>query len=219
MMIPPQQDIEVGLIADAMAGDMVALQALLHRYRVRLLEYIRRHLPSVLVPLFTPEDVFQDVCIDAFRGIGQFIPDSEASIGAWLLTIARHRMIDLLRAHNARKRGAGTLGASPDRVLRLKGGEDGQVYDGMVALLETLAVYRRTPSKSAAAHELAAALERSIDRLPPDYRQAIRLRHVEGMAPKQAAAQMNRTEGAFQLLCNRGLKRLRVEMRSESLYV
>ena len=161
--------------------------------------------------------------MDAFRGIGQFILDGEASISAWLLTIARHRMIDLLRAHNARKRGARTLAASPNRILRLKhgvsDGEDGQVYDGMVALLETLAVYRRTPSKSAAAHELAAALERSIDRLPPDYRQAIRLRHVEGMASKQAAAQMNRTEGAFQLLCNRGLKRLRVEMRSESLYV
>jgi RNA polymerase sigma-70 factor (ECF subfamily) len=197
------------------------LQALLYRHRGRLLEYIQRHLPPVLVPLFTPEDVFQDVCIEAFRGIGQFVADGDASACAWLLTIARHRMIDLLRGHNARKRGSGLVGANPNRILRLQGAsaDDGQVYDGMVALLETLAVYRRTPSKSAAAHELAAALERSIDRLPPDYRQAIRLRHVEGMASKQAAARMKRSEGAFQLLCNRGLKQLRVEMRSESLYV
>jgi RNA polymerase sigma factor (sigma-70 family) len=226
MMIQEQYDTEMELVADATAGDAIALQTLLHRYRGRLLEYIRRKMPSVLVPLFTSEDVFQDVCVEAFRGIGQFsLSDRGAScsssFGAWLLTIARHQMIDLLRVHNAKKRGSGRLGANPNRLLGQTGvveDDETHVYDGMVALLETLAVYRRTPSKSAAAHETAAALERSIDRLPPDYRQAIRLRHVEGMAPKEAAARMKRSEGAFHLLCNRGLKALRVELRSESSF-
>jgi RNA polymerase sigma factor (sigma-70 family) len=137
----------------------------------------------------------------------EFAPQSEDAPMRWLMTIARHHIVDLLRAQNSLKRGAGAMPARND--------DD----SGVISLLETLAVYHRTPSKSAAAHELAIALERSIDRLPAAYRQAISLRHVDGLPAKQAAARMNRTEGAFHLLCNRGLKMLRVEMRSESIYV
>ena len=196
------------LIHDAIAGDPIAMQALLHHHRGQLLEYIKRHLPPQLRPLIEPEDVLQDTFVEAIRRLKEFSPNSDAHVSRWLMTIARHKMVDLLRTQQAAKRGG-------ENRIDAAGGKD----SGIIALLETLAVYHRTPSRSAAAHELAAALDRSIDRLPPDYRQAIRLRHVEGMAAKDAALRMNRTEGAFHLLCNRGLKKLRVTMRSESLYV
>lgn len=196
------------LIQDALAGDAIAMQALLHSNRARLLEYVQRHLPQQVRSFLEPEDVLQDTFIEAIRRLKEFSPTSTEHVTRWLMTIARHKMIDLYRAHQAAKRGGA-------RKVDAEQQSDG----GVIALLETLAIYHRTPSRSAAAHELAAALDRSINRLPPDYRQAIRLRHVEGIAAKDAASRMNRTEGAFHLLCNRGLKQLRATMRSESLYV
>jgi RNA polymerase sigma-70 factor (ECF subfamily) len=199
------------LADEALSGNLIALHAILHLVQPRLVEYCRRHLPPTLRSVIEPEDIVQDVCVEAFRRLGEFTPDGEAdAMYRWLVTIARHRMIDQLRAQKAAKRGGSrrqiSSGACDDD-------------SGILALLGSLAVHYRTPSRSAAAHELAIALDQSIDGLPPDYRQAIRLRHIEGLAAKDAAARMNRTEGAFHLLCNRGLKQLRLTLRSRSIFV
>src|SRR5258706_10396112 len=169
-------DVEPQLVADVIEGDPIALQALLVRCRLRLLAYIRRQMPTAIASFIEPEDVLQDTCIEAFRRMGQFTSQGDDAPMRWLMTIARHRIVDLVRAQSAAKRGGGAT------VHR-----DRDDDTGVVSLLEKLAIYHRTPSKSAAAPELAFALERSIDRLPPDYRQAICLRHVDGLAGQEAS--------------------------------
>ena len=82
-----------------------------------------------------------------------------------------------------------------------------------------LAVYERTPSRSALAHEMIGTLQRSMQNLPEDYREAVRLRYIEGMQVIEIAGRMNRTDRAVHMLCNRGLKALRLELRSASMYV
>jgi len=128
------------MIRRAVAGDAFAVHSLLLAHRPRLLEYVLRQMPHKLRSIYDAEDVVQDVCVDACRRMSDFKPGGQDAVARWLMTIARHRIIDVLRARHAAKRGGGRAAADD--------------HAGLVTLVETLAVYRRTPSRSAAAHEL-----------------------------------------------------------------
>ena len=144
--------------------------------------------------------MLQDTFFEAWRGIGTFRFGGEGdSFYRWLVTIARHQMIDLVRAQKAAKRGGGRGAAG----LTGAGGET----EPVAVVLEQLAVYRRTPSRSAAAHELFAAVEQAVARLPVDQGQAVRLRHLDRLAVAEVAARMNRSEASVQQLCHRALRR------------
>jgi RNA polymerase sigma-70 factor (ECF subfamily) len=199
------------LVRQAINGDSLSLQALLHRYQAPLLAYIRRNLPSSIATAFDPEDVLQDMCVEAVRRISDFKPKGPDAIVRWLMTIARNRMVSLVREVQAQKRGGG--------IPRQHEADGDSEFDAVTGLLRAIAVYGRTPSRSAIAHELVFVIHRVLEQLSEDQRQAIQLRHIEGLAAKDAAVRMNRTEGAFHLLCNRGLKELRQELRSKSYYV
>src|SRR4051812_15566418 len=81
----------------------------LRTHSPRLRQYVTRHLPAELKEWLDPQDVVQDVFVDAFRRRGDFpIHDAEEAV-RWLLTIARNRLIDLVRQHRALKR-AGPAG-------------------------------------------------------------------------------------------------------------
>jgi RNA polymerase sigma-70 factor, ECF subfamily len=184
-----------------------AVSQALRRHYGRLRDYVDKHLPPDLREWLEPQDVVQDVSVDAFRRRNDF-PGHDAEEGVrWLLTVARHRLIDLVRQRRALKR----AGTAPQLRIGLD--------DSLVSMLEELGLYSRTPSRSAAEREFFVALEESLSRLQPDYAEVIRLRHVEGLSQKEAADRMGRTEKAVEALCARGLLALRLEMRSASLFV
>jgi RNA polymerase sigma-70 factor (ECF subfamily) len=174
---------------------------LLHRYQARLVGYVRKHMPPELSSVFEPYDVVQDTYFQAVRRLHAYRPDGEDAVLRWLLTIARNSLTDLVRSQRARKRDGGRV--SP---------EDASI----TSLLAHLPASRRSPSQSAAAHELVALLERSIAQLPDDYRNAVTLRHIEGLDVATTARRMNRTPGAIHMLCSRALQSLREDMRFSS---
>jgi RNA polymerase sigma-70 factor, ECF subfamily len=196
------------LLARASAGDASAMEALLVAHRSRLLEYISRHLPEDVRRVMGPEDVLQDVYFEAFRRLGTFTADGDSALDRWLATIARNKLIDLVRGHRAAKRGGG---ATADVG---QGGEH-----SIEVMLQDLAVYERTPSKSVLAHELIAAMQTALGRLAEDHREALRLRYMEQLSPADVAARMGRTERAVHMLCNRGLHALREHLRQMSFHV
>lgn len=201
-------ELELSLVRRAGAGDSAALECLLFKYRTQLLSYVNRRMPEDLRRILEPEDILQDVYFEAFRRIGGFTAVDSQSALRWMVTIARNRVVHVIRMQRTLKRGGG-------RIAGLEGGVGGS----LMLLLQDLVIYERTPSRSAAAHELMVTLQRSIEHLPPDYRQAVRLRYVEGLPLETVAKRMSRTSGAARMLCARGLRSLRVEMRSASLYV
>src|SRR4051794_41089338 len=77
------------------ASDELASQ--LEAHAGRLLSYVERHFPVVLQPAHQPMDVLQDVYFEAFRRLGEFVPEGDDASYRWLVTIARHRMCQLLR--------------------------------------------------------------------------------------------------------------------------
>jgi RNA polymerase sigma-70 factor (ECF subfamily) len=194
---------ELLAIEKAIAGETQAMESLLQLHHERLLSYVTRHLPPDLKNIVDPMDVVQDTYFEACRQMAGFRPMGPDSFHRWLVTIARHRMVDLLRLYRARR-----------RAVNWKQADDSVLY-----MLDQLAVYRRTPSRSAASHEFIAAVEQCLQRLPPDYRQVITLRHIEGLSVAETAARMNRRSEDVYVLCCRGLQAMRNELQSASIYL
>jgi RNA polymerase sigma-70 factor (ECF subfamily) len=202
------KDDELTLISNAVAGDSASLEMLLFRCRKRLLAYVQAHFPVELKGLLEPQDVLQDTWLKAVRAISEFRPVGPDPVYRWLVTISRNVLMDHVKYVRQKKRRSAHV-----RIERA--GDDAPV----VRLLEEMAVYQRTPSKSAASHELISALDSAIERLPRDQARALRLRHLEGLEIKEIASRMRRSEGSVSMLCNRALKSLRWEMRSISIYI
>jgi RNA polymerase sigma-70 factor, ECF subfamily len=189
----------------ASLNEPTASELVLYAERARLLAYVKRHLPVELQAWVDPNDVLQDTYFEAFRRLAHFQATDEAAAYRWLVTIARHRISELLRTRRTARRGGGL----------------GHVAQGdsVVAALAELASHLRTPSRSAARHEFIHALEQSLTRLPPDLAQALKLRHIHGLSCAEIAEKMGRTERAVHMLVNRALKSVRRELRSVSMYM
>lgn len=173
-----------------------ALRQLLQERAKHLDSYVQVKLPADLRSVVDPSDVLQDVFFEAFRRLDDFEPRVPDAAFRWLLTIARHRVLALIRHH----RGSASDSSGSKRPTRIVDVE---------SMLEELAVYVRTPSQSAMSHEIAAVVQRSLEALKPDFRRIIQLRYFDGLSTEQSAAQMGRTQGAITMLYRRGLKSLR----------
>jgi RNA polymerase sigma-70 factor (ECF subfamily) len=180
-------------------------ELILYSERARLLAYVKRHLPAEIQAWVDPNDVLQDTYFEAFRRMAHFHAADENAAYRWLVTIARHRIAELLRTRRTARRGGGLGHAAQG--------------DSVVAALAELASHLRTPSRSAARHEFIHALEQSLTRLPPDLGQALHLRYIQGLSCAEIGEKMGRTERAVHMICNRALKVVRRELRSVSMYM
>lgn len=168
----------------------------------RVLRYIERHFPLDLRRTTDPNDILQQTCVKAVcRPIAE-VPRNEELMFRWMATIARREMLQILRTHRTAKRGQGAIRG-----------------DSMVVALEQLAISERTPSRSAAAHELADRLEVALKSIHGDYAVAIRLRYIDHLTPAEIAIKMSRSERAVHMLCNRGLRALREQIETPSHFI
>jgi RNA polymerase sigma-70 factor (ECF subfamily) len=197
------------LLDQAVAGDRLAIQRLLLRHHDRLVGVIAARLPEGLRGALSAEDVCQDAYVTAIRSIGTFRERTDEAFFAWLRTIAENTLIDMGRAMRALKRGG------DGRAVEAT---DPQA-SSMIALLDLIAVDHHTPSQSAARRELVSAVRSAVDRLPDDYRDAVRLRYVQGLSALETAQNMGRGEGAVRMLCSRALRRLAEEIGDPSQFL
>lgn len=197
------------LAARAVAGDEVALSKLLFRHHDRLIAEIAAKLPGDVQGSVSAEDIAQDAYVVAFQRIASFNPDDHERFYPWLATIARNRLMDAVKAQRTAKRGGGRVAVTGDEA----------VDEEMVNLLEVLAAHSRTPSRSAAGHEAAHAVQRALESLQTDYKEALHLRYIDALPVAQIATRMNRTDGAVHMLCHRGLQALRLALGDTSKFL
>lgn len=202
--------IDKQLLSRAAGGQPEAWEELLRTVHPALIALVGSLIPGDLRARIEPQDILNDAYFEAYRRLGEFQAINDASFFGWVATIARHRLINALKAQRRQKRGGLVRQVANDQVA-----EDGS----LIELLHELAVYERTPSRSAMRHELRIVLEASIARLDAPLRQALRLRHLSGMAFKEVAVEMKRTERAVQQLCTRALRQLRQDLQSASYFV
>ena len=129
-------------------------------------QLIDRHAPAIVNLAYRmvgnraeAEDLAQESFLTAFKALSTFRADSKFS--TWLYRIAANKCKDWLRT---KRPGQGPYDLDADEVL------DSHVAE------------HRTPEILLSQQQVAHELEQAIQRLPPLYREAFVLKHIEGMS-------------------------------------
>jgi RNA polymerase sigma-70 factor (ECF subfamily) len=195
------------LYKQAITGDDVALQQLLLKHHKTVVAHINNRLADKYRRSGLAEDVAQEAYVAVFRDIGAFKPgaDLDQSFLAWVVRIADHRMLDMLKRMRAAKRGGGKA----QLAARNRDGDEAELVELLAATTVS-----RTPSRSIVRREAIEVVQKALEELKPVYREALQLRYIQGLAVADAAERLGRSPGAVLLLCNRGLKHLRAAIAS-----
>jgi RNA polymerase sigma-70 factor (ECF subfamily) len=194
------------LLRQARAGDAEARGRLLEAYRNYLALLARAQVGRRLRGKVDASDLVQEAFLKAHRDFAQFRGATEAELAAWLRQILAARLVDLLRRYLGTRR----------RNVRLERDLAAELEQSSRDLDRGLLTPQASPSEQAARRERAVLLADALERLPPDYREAIILRQVEGLNFAEIAQRMDRTLASVEKLWVRGLVRLRRVLGDES---
>jgi RNA polymerase sigma-70 factor (ECF subfamily) len=197
--MPPRELDCADLLAQARAGEEGALGGLLERYRGYLTLLARVQIGRRLRGKADPDDLVQDAFLEAARHFARFRGESEPELAAWLRSILATRLAHLVRRY------FGTQA----RDMQLELALEDELGQSSRALDLGLAAKQSTPSQRASRREQAVLLADALGRLPPDYREVLILRYLEGLTFPEVAARMGRTPDSVEKLWARGLARLR----------
>jgi RNA polymerase sigma-70 factor (ECF subfamily) len=187
------------LVQAARAGSHEALGRLLEDYRDYLLTIAHAELDSDLRAKAGPSDLVQETFLEAQRDFAQFQGETPEEVLRWLREILRNTLADFVRRY--KKTGARDLA----REQLLDAGEDDE--EGWLPSHKT-----DSPAERLAAGEAEQAVRRAIERLPPEQRQVVMLRHDEALEWSEVAHRLSRSVGAVQKLWFRALKRMREQI-------
>jgi RNA polymerase sigma-70 factor (ECF subfamily) len=187
------------LLHAAQRGDGAALGRLLELYRNYLLLLARFQIGRRLQNKVEPADLVQDTFLEAHRHFPRFRGRTEGEFVSWLRRILAGTFANLLRHY------LGTRQRDPrlERDLVAELDRSSQELDAAFVAKGS------SPSQGAARREQAVLLADALERLPPDYREVIVLRHLEGLPFADVAQRMGRSQDAVKKLWPRALARLR----------
>lgn len=139
------------------------------------------------------EEAAQDALVRAYRALAGYAPARilELQLRPWLATI----VLNLCRSRIGRRAGTGRV------PLSLEAAEPGS--------MDPPAGERGGPEATAVRRDAAAAWAELLLTLPPAYRSAVVLRHVDGLSYPELATALERPEGTVKAQVHRGLAMLR----------
>jgi RNA polymerase sigma-70 factor (ECF subfamily) len=185
----PQSDAEdAALVGRVAGGDERAFASLYDRYSSILFGLLIRILHSRA----EAEDVLQEVFLQVWRQADSF----DASRGrafTWLVTLARSRAIDRLRALDSRERAARR---SAEDAPPPNGGEE-------------------WAEDAAARSERAEVVRGALAELPEEQQQVLLLAYLDGMSQSEIAAAKGQPLGTVKTRTRAGLKKLSELLRSK----
>ena len=165
-------DSDAELVARAVAGDMPAFELLVIKYQRRIQRLIGRMVRDVDLV----EDIAQETFIRAYRALHQFRGD--AQFYTWLYRIAvntaKKALMDLKRDPTV-----------SEAAWRTTEDDDETSRPGNEPTADA------TPESLLAAKEIGAVVNAAMDALPPDLREALVLREIEGLSYEEIAMVMN----------------------------
>lgn len=181
-----------GLLERARRGDQAAFELLFERYRRRIAVLLYYRLPAGSRRPEDIDDALQDVFAEAFAAIGDFDYRGQGSFFAWLCRIASRAAVDRAKYEGRARR-------KHEQVpIDSRAPEPAD---------------SRTPSRLFASKQAVGNLLERLDRLPPDYRDAIVLTKIEGLSTSEMAARLERSPDAAAVLLHRALVRFRALTR------
>mgnify|MGYP000552793190 FL=1 len=169
---PPVPDSDRALVERTVAGDKRAYELLVIKYQRRIQRLIGRMVRDVDLV----EDIAQETFIRAYRALHQFRGD--AQFYTWLYRIAV----------NTAKKALMELKRDPtvsEAAWRTSDDDDETSRPGNEPTTD------ETPESVLAAKEIGAVVNAAMDALPPDLREAVILREIEGLSYEEIAVAMN----------------------------
>jgi RNA polymerase sigma-70 factor (ECF subfamily) len=197
---------EEDLLGQAIQGDQEALSTLLKRECPNVRTHIHARIAAAHRSLFDAEDVMQVTYLEAFLHIRGFVPQGPGSFGAWLRRLAENNLRDAVRELEREKR------PSPEKRVAAVGS------NSYVALVERLTSATSTASRALAREETRQALQQVLQRLPPDYADAIRLYELEELSGPEVAERMGKSHGAVRMILARARERLAAMLAADSRF-
>ncbi len=194
------------LVARLKAGDELAFRALVDEYTAPL----RRVARSYVATDAAADEVVQDTWVGVLRGIDRF--EQRSSLKTWiyriLLNIARTRGVRDKRSIPFASLGSDDEDGptfSPERFQTEAG-----PYPGHWAAFPTR--WHDQPEVRAVGHETLAVVRDALDRLPPNQREVVRLRDVEGWSSFEVCNALRLSETNQRVLLHRGRAKLRAAL-------
>ncbi len=181
-----QDDPDAWDVAQAVAGDARAFAALVERLEVRVYRFILRQVSAVT----EAEDLTQDTFLEVYKNLHRFQGASKFS--TWVMGIA----LNISRNYRTR---------APERRYQFQSDE----------VLERQSAAGPTPHAQAQINEAAEAVQRGLDDLPDDLREALVLVSLEGMSYEQAAEVSGIPVGTAKNRVFRARRMLRDILRSQ----
>lgn len=170
------------LVARACRGDEDAIADLYRLHQPALERYLRaRALGRARSEV---DDLAQQAWLDALRNVRRFKGD-DAAWRPWLFTIARRRLIDLLRRQQRRPEELSDAGEVTSAEMASSAADEAEALESGLA-----------------------AARRIAELLPPDQADVVLLRVVAGLDVEQVAAVIGKRPGNVRVLQHRGLQRL-----------
>lgn len=146
------------------------------------------------------EEAAQDALVRAYRALATYDADRirDLRVRGWLTTI----VLNLCRTRGLRRAGRGAIPMSLDDEAR--------------PVTEPTASVAQAPTEVAERHAERERWAARLAELPPVYRAAVVLRHVDGLSYPEAAAALGRPEGTVKAQVHRGIALLRTMLEADA---
>ena len=172
-MSEPTNDAE--LVRRAKAGELAAFEELTRRHERQVYSLALR----IVRQEHDAEDVTQEAFLSAMQHLAGF--REEARFSTWLLRIATHAALKVLR----KRRGLDTVsleaGTEPDP-------------EGVIPHPEFIADWRQSPEELVHRNETRRLLEEALNQLDEKHRLVFLLRDVEGLSVRETAEALGLSE-------------------------
>lgn len=174
------------LVRRARQGDDGAFEEIVNLYGRRIVAYCHRMAGA------SAEDLAQEIFVKLYLALPRF--DLEKPLTPFLFRIAHNHCLDMLRKKRV-----------PTVSLVRDGEEGGREIDHPNG--------RPSPEDLAQRAEVLGAVEEAMNSLPPAYRSALVLRHVEGLSYEEIAETLGLPMGTVKARIHRGRERLQQKLR------
>jgi len=165
---------DMDLVVLVQQGDTTAFRGLVERFQNR----IYAHIYGMIRNREEARDLTQETFVKAFRNLGGF--RGESSFTTWLYRIASNVTIDHIRKHSRVR-----VGGYDDEVAIKEEGDGRWEPDHL----------RRSPGRDLERQRMYQRVMDAMQALPPDQRQVVLLREIEGFSYKEIAEAMGIPEG------------------------
>jgi len=189
----------------AQQGDVVARDQLFGACRSFVTVAARVHLQRRLQSKVDASDLAQQSLLEAHRGFDRFAGQSPQEWFGWLKQIVAHNAADVAKQYR------GTAKRDAGREVAL-------MADSAASAAWDLTPADRGPSPSqvVVGMEQELLMAAAMEQLSEDYREVLTLRHLERLPFNEVAERMGRTRGACQMLWQRAMEQLKMQLTTAS---